>query len=947
MTNYNDHLKQLAIADPDLAANVKTLLDQKAAPVPLEDIALLVDETLWALAEEISFGQEVALGYAGLSGEADAQMIAQYRDLVREFGRKGPTMGRIMATHLVPVCKYGDSRLLRHFLHTLDVMQTKGSYTLKDPLEALSELLNSQDLESASAYLKLLADTFAEELSYVQCQHFAHILPRAVLGFAPLRRIWQIKQLRRVVKTDVRLTDSFLDGLEKGLHLLSKEALNRFVSLGLDKLKRSRKSAAKFLSLESKLGADTFAQMQVVVPFSHVQAQLNRYVRARTGLAISVRPLSDLPEALLKTGRETALACSDGKFIYLPAEISTFPSKEENINLFKCLTRLEAGLYECSTFDFDLEKALERCRSIADLNALNIAPDLVQNQQSSPTNRDLRFAPSINNQKDLSDLERFFNLFPVPELAADLFTVFEHGRLKIMLGKLYPGLVRQTLPLLRREAMRMLNTATPVGLVTLLYLWIALEIDVQKKLDVEKVLIDHAAKILARFEEAIAVDDTVETCAEMVAAGYKDIERLLQQTAPDKRLKECYESMPTPFGRRLRPDLFFSTYRHFEQIAAKLQDQLKDKELRVYKSDIRRHLITANGSITREDIQAMILSPKKDQEAGAQYFQQTVDLSWLDLSKIFAPRDPVSVVGDDVTGPVFWYPEWDCSLQDYLAAHVRVLDRNLPMAEGDFYCNTLTKHKGLIKIIRYAFELLKPEGLVRLRQWVEGDEFDYRALLDFAMDKKAGRIPSDRLYIKRIKQVRDVAVLLLVDLSRSTANTVNGSQTTVLDVEKEAIVLFCEALEVVGDAFAIAGFSGTGRLGVDYFRVKGFDETMNDTVKQRINAIAPQRSTRMGGAIRHATCQLEKMAAKVRLLIILGDGFPNDVDYKRDYAILDTGKAIFEAHSKDIYTHAITVNMASDPKLDDLFGDVRHNVISDVRELPDKLLRIYGELTRH
>jgi nitric oxide reductase NorD protein len=378
-----------------------------------------------------------------------------------------------------------------------------------------------------------------------------------------------------------------------------------------------------------------------------------------------------------------------------------------------------------------------------------------------------------------------------------------------------------------------------------------------------------------------------------------------------------------------------------------LKDQLKDKELRVYKSDIRRHLIAANGSISRKDIQAMILSPKKDREAGAQHVQQTVDLSWLDLSKIFGPRNSVSIVGDDITGPVFWYPEWDCELQDYLAAHVRVLDRNLPMQEGDFYCNTLTKHIGLIKIIRYAFELLKPEGLVRLRQWVEGDEFDYRALLDFAMDKKAGRIPSDRLYIKRIKQVRDVAVLLLVDLSRSTANTVNGLQTTVLDVEKEAIVLFCEALEVVGDAFAIAGFSGTGRLGVDYFRVKEFDETMNDTVKQRINAITPQRSTRMGGAIRHATCQLEKMAAKVRLLIILGDGFPNDIDYKQDYAILDTGKAIFEAHSKDIYTHAITVNMASDPKLDDLFGNVRHNVISDVRELPDKLLRIYGELTRH
>jgi nitric oxide reductase activation protein len=253
----------------------------------------------------------------------------------------------------------------------------------------------------------------------------------------------------------------------------------------------------------------------------------------------------------------------------------------------------------------------------------------------------------------------------------------------------------------------------------------------------------------------------------------------------------------------------------------------------------------------------------------------------------------------------------------------------------------------MVKKIRYAFELLKPEGLVRLRQWVEGDEFDYRALLDFAMDKKAGRIPSDRLYIKHIKQTRDVAVLLLVDLSRSTSNTVYNTQTTILDVEKEAIVLFCEALEVVGDTFAIAGFSGTGRLGVDYFRIKDFDEKMDDVIRQRINGMAPQRSTRMGAAIRHATSQLEKVSSKVRLLIIMGDGFPNDVDYKRDYAIEDTRKAIFEAHSKNIYTHAITVNFSGDSKLDDLYGNVHYNVISDVRELPDKLLRIYSGLTRH
>jgi nitric oxide reductase activation protein len=248
--------------------------------------------------------------------------------------------------------------------------------------------------------------------------------------------------------------------------------------------------------------------------------------------------------------------------------------------------------------------------------------------------------------------------------------------------------------------------------------------------------------------------------------------------------------------------------------------------------------------------------------------------------------------------------------------------------------------------MRSGFELLKPEALSILRQWVEGDEFDYRALLDFALDKKAGLMPSDRIYIKRVKNQRDVAVLLLVDLSHSTSNLTLESQASVLDVEKEAIVIFSEALEVVGDTFAIAGFSGTGRLGVDYCWLKNFDEITNDTVRYRIDALAPQRNTRMGAAIRHAATQLEKQPAKVRLLIILGDGFPNDVDYKKRYAIADTQQALLEAQSKNVYVHAITVNIAADPQLDELYGTIRHSVITDVRELPDRLPWIYGALTK-
>ena len=233
-----------------------------------------------------------------------------------------------------------------------------------------------------------------------------------------------------------------------------------------------------------------------------------------------------------------------------------------------------------------------------------------------------------------------------------------------------------------------------------------------------------------------------------------------------------------------------------------------------------------------------------------------------------------------------------------------------------------------------------------MRPWIEGDQFDYRALLDFAVDRKTGWIPSDRLYIKRDKRQRDVAVLVLVDLSKSTANFASGSSSRILDIEKAAVVLLAEALEVAGDQFAVAGFSGSGRFGVDYLRIKDFSDGLDHGVHRRINAVAPMRSTRMGAAIRHATQVLEKMPARVRLLLTLTDGFPNDTGYKQGYAIADTRKAVIEAHAKHIYFKAIVVNMAGDPNLDALYGKFQHSLISDVKELPDKLLRIYGAMTR-
>ena len=919
-----DPLQQLSVIDPELAKTLGNELERKKNPASTYSVALLADETMWGLSVESSFGCAIAKGYVGLIGATDTEDLLRYRLLVRGAGADGPALGKIMATCLVPVLKYGDFKLLEIFLKAVDIMQKKTAHTLKSLLSPLTSLLESKEIESGTAYLDLLCAVFSQNLTYNQYRHFSNILPGAVLSFSASKRVWQIKSLQKIITAAFNLADSFLEGLDKGLSLLSKEALNDFVSMGLDKYGHNQNLGTKFLSLESKLGIDTFEQMQVTVPFFQVQRQLNRYLRARTGLAISVLPQSLLPKLFYDYNDGMPQVCSDGNHIYLPDEISVFAEKKDNLNLYKYLAKLEAGHYEFNTFDFDFEKFRdiygidENCR------------DAVEN-------------------KNLSDLERFFTIFPINELASDLFIIFEHGRIRVMLSDRYPGLVRQVLPVFQNEAKRIYNKDIPFQAVFLLYMRIALDVWPVEFFSEDCKIKKQIDRFADLFETGIKKKSEVETCADFVSKTYYDMETLLKHNIGDKNLEESYRPVRTPFGRRLKPDLYFSTFLQYERMAKKIKVVLKENGFDIYRSQIRKSLIKNKGSITSEDIKEIIIcSPKKKlpHESQDQDQKKNIDLKGLDFAEILGSTGLVPVQCMDSAGTVFRYKEWDCNLDDYLKDHVRVLDRTMIGISGNFYKNTLKSYPGLVKKMRHMFEMLKPEDLSILRQWTEGDEFDYRALLDFAIDKKAGIIPSDRLYIKRIKHQRDVAAMLLVDLSRSTSNTVFGSHKTVLEVEKEAIVLFCEALEVVGDKYAIAGFSGTGRLGVDYFHIKDFDEIMDDNVRQRIIAMTPQRNTRIGAAIRHAAYQLENVPSKLRLMIILSDGFPNDIDYKQQYAIEDTRKAIFEARSKNIHAKAITVNIASDSRLDDLYGHLQHNVISDITQLPDKLLRIYSALTR-
>ena len=236
-----DHpLTCLAVADPDLATDVETILDTAVTPVQRNELALLVQETLWAISQEIAFGRTVGRGYAQLLAGRNRD-IKTFRSIVRKAGGSGPTVGKLMAAHLVPVLLRDDQDLLDGFMATCRVMRRKGTYTLKGPLEGLSRLLEAGDVDGGRVYLGLLRHAYDRELSYQQSLQMTYTIPRAVGSMPPLKRIWQMAALSRIIQMDLSAAECFVKGLKKGLNLLHEKALDRFISILLPSIVHSVK----------------------------------------------------------------------------------------------------------------------------------------------------------------------------------------------------------------------------------------------------------------------------------------------------------------------------------------------------------------------------------------------------------------------------------------------------------------------------------------------------------------------------------------------------------------------------------------------------------------------------------------------------------------------------------------------------------------------------------
>jgi nitric oxide reductase NorD protein len=305
-----------------------------------------------------------------------------------------------------------------------------------------------------------------------------------------------------------------------------------------------------------------------------------------------------------------------------------------------------------------------------------------------------------------------------------------------------------------------------------------------------------------------------------------------------------------------------------------------------------------------------------------------------------APEDPDAVwQGTYHEKGAELYPEWDMGRQHYRKNWCVMREKPVAPVYDDFPRVTLETHAGLVRRLRKSFEAMRDENRLLKRQEY-GDDVDIDALVEALADARDGREMSDKLFVRMQRAERNIAVAFLVDMSGSTRGWINQA-------EREALILLAEALERLGDRYAIYGFSGQTRKHCELYRVKTFDEPYNDEVRARIAGIAPRDYTRMGFAIRHLSKLLQRVEARTRVLVTLSDGRPDDYFdvYRGQYGIEDTRMALDEARRAGIHPFCITIDKEGRDYLPHMYGAARYTVLDDVRDLPLKVADIYRRIT--
>jgi hypothetical protein len=663
-----------------------------------------------------------------------------------------------------------------------------------------------------------------------------------------------------------------------------------------------------------------------------VEAQrlLSLFAQGISGRYFHLKPL-----VALRGEFRPETATSEEPTLFLPDAVAEFPRPRENLGFYKVAVLHQLGFLEFKSWTFHLAEARRR------------VPGLAAGEVRAPRER-------------AGELERFFDCFPERRLLHRLFGVLEDHRVDCGLARAYPGL-RPDLSrvmaraLARRGKLRSIDGAAGL-LEALVRCTLRVEDESLRAADATGLLegvIDAARKTGDPQADVYTSAEQAVRCLELLRrAG-------IEETPGAPTLDDLANAVDSvEFRGDAPPDL----------------------------AQMRLRIVAAQKASERPGEAGISVLPEWLEETAEAVGDDASADERADASRRRGGsrrRGRRRASGE--ASPAersFLYDEWDYHRRGYLRGWCRLHERRLKGEGGPAFLETVHhRHAALLARVRRQFQHIKPESTERVRKVADGEEIDLERAIEARSDVRAGRAPSERVYMRRDRARREVAAAFLVDLSASVREPVpdpdgepekppiadddprpisgllpfpvgrDEERRRVIDIQKESLALMVQALEALGDEYGIYGFSGENRENVEFYVAKELGDRLGAQVWNAIAAMRARRYTRMGTAIRHTIRKLEHQEARRKVMLVISDGYPQDIDYgpdrdDRDYGIHDTAQALREAELARIQTFCVTIDRAGHDYLRRMCPDGRYLVIDEVESLPAELGKVYRLLTR-
>jgi len=674
------------------------------------------------------------------------------------------------------------------------------------------------------------------------------------------------------------------------------------------------KVIAAYLKLESAQSEQRLQELMGQVQLHEEQRQLQLFAEAMSGTRLKIEAGEGLPT-------------SDGQVVRLPARIDLHQEREDNYRWLKTALTHQLGCYEFGTFDYT------RGNSYV----------------------------AFDDQ---------FRSYEQPMLAEALFTICEAARVDWQLARRYRG-AAQDLEQVKAAA------AQDRPSVALSQRHQLLEVMVRYSLDAIPSAALTECGFLDCFLEKHLAEAALNLC-EVMDRLKSDMASV--QTSMDV-MASCYFIVSfTPIEVKPLAPVMYRGVIPFDDASINLQlTALEDMDPDFTENDEDGVQMTGTTDEANPNIDELQAGEVENPTAVISVDEDILvpdDLEQLDDPAGLKKMERLKQERKEPAETTYRYDEWDYVIEDYRRRWCTLFEFRSLEQDVDFVPNTLSEHRGLATKVRRQLNMLRPELLRKVKGVQDGEELDLERAIEAVVDRKSGVSPSDNIYVQRQRKERDVAALFLLDMSASTDDLIEVEPTvhvendddylhgfasvadepdkergkTILDLEKESVVLMAEALEGLGDSYAVCGFSGYGRDRVEFYVCKDFDEPYNYQAKGNIGGIKPCRSTRMGPAIRHASKMLAATESRIKALIIISDGYPQDYDYgqdrnSKDYGVKDTTRALSEASQQGIQSFCLTVDPSGHDYLREMCPDQQYMVMQDITQLPDELSKVYRGLT--